>query len=107
MADAGGPHDGRMAATPGAGPEVAGQRTNVGPRRAVDVDVDVDKAAGGAPGGRHLEPVDAHRAGLELDGLALADQLIRAATTDLDRADRRRHLLDIPAQPGDCGGDLL
>ena len=39
--------------------------------------------------------------------MALADQLIGTTPTDLDRADRRRHLLDVAAQPGDRDGDLL
>ena len=88
-------------------PEIAGQRANVGSRRAVDFNVEIDNAVGAPARSQHLEPVDAHRSGFEFDVVALADQLICTTPTDLDRADRRRHLLDVAAQPCDRGGDLL
>ena len=41
------------------------------------------------------------RRGCELDGLAFAHQLVGPLAVDLDRADRRRDLVDVAAQRGD------
>src|SRR5581483_1283871 len=42
-----------------------------------------------------LDPVDADAARLAVDLLALARELVQAATTDLDRGHHGRHLLDL------------
>src|SRR5690625_1060203 len=86
------------------GTEIAGHSTDVGARRTVHLDVNINELAV-ATRCQHLEPIDAHRPGGKLDSAALPDQPVSAATADLDRADRRGHLLDVAAEPGYRGGD--
>ncbi len=87
----------RWPPTPSGRADVARQRPDVGARRTVHLDVDVDQ---GVVSSRpeHLEPVDPHPARGQLDRLALAGELVRTLTVHLDRAHRRRHLIDVAAQ---------
>ncbi len=57
--------------------------------------------------GEDVEPVDAYGPGRQFDGLSLARQLVGPLAVDLDRAHRRRHLVNVPAQRRDRFGDLL
>ena len=56
--------------------------------------------------GQHVEPVDAHAAGCQFDGLTFAGQPVGPLAADLDCADRRRNLGDLAAQRGDRLLDL-
>ena len=76
-ADAGAPQRGEMPADAEGGADVAGQRPDVGTARTVHLDVDVDQV-GGPSDVAHLEPVDTHGTGGQLDGLALAGELVGA-----------------------------
>ena len=59
-ADPGAPQRSQVAPDAQRRAEIAGQRADVGSRRAVHLDVDIDQRSA-APHRQHLEPVDAHR----------------------------------------------
>ena len=79
------------------GAEIAGQCADIGPRRTIHLDVDVNELTVAADR-ENVEAVDAHRTRGEFDLLALADTLVGPLAADLDRTDRRRSLRDLAAQ---------
>ena len=80
--------------------DVARERADVRAARAVDLDIHVDEPVM-LSDREHVEPVDADAASRQFDGLAFAGQLVGPLAVHLDGADRRRHLCDLAAKPGD------
>ena len=81
-------------------PEVPGERADVGPGRAGDVDDRDRPVRVGVVPGHEVERVDRDLARRELDRLARPRHRVRPAAADLDRAVRRRALRDRAGQPG-------
>lgn len=88
------------------GAEVAGERADVGARRAIDDRVNVDGITG-STNVEHVEARDGDATRGQRDLLARAHSIVRAATVDLDRADRARHLVELAGEGGDRGGDAV
>ena len=100
--DPGAPQRGQVPADAQRGAEVAGQRPDVGPGRALDDDVQV-----GAAAGEQRERRDRHRPRRQHDLLPRPHPRVRPPPVDLDRADRAGHLQDRAGQCGDAGGDRV
>ncbi len=84
--------------------EVAGERADVGARRAVYDRVDVDGITRSA-NVEHVEARDGDATRGQRDLLARAHAVVRAATVDLDRADGARHLVELAGKGGDPLGN--
>ena len=82
-----------------AGPEVPGQRADVGAGGARDLDDGRRARRIGVVPLQHRQLVDGHVARRQLHGLARARHLVGAAARDLDRAVDRRHLAQRSRHP--------
>ena len=87
----------RCPPTPRRGAEVAGERADVGARRAVDDDVEVDEPAPSRRSASTSKREIVTARGGERDLLAGAGALVRALAVDLDGAEGRGHLRDLAA----------
>ena len=95
--DAGAAQRGEVTADAERGAEVAGERADVGARRALDAHVEVDGIRRRARGASTSNADTVTARGFELDLLAVAHELVGALAVDLDGADRARHLVDVAA----------
>jgi hypothetical protein len=84
--------------------EVAGERPHVGAARADDPHVDVDDVTDAAHLAE-LEGLDRDGSCGKLDVLTCADAGVGPLAVDLDRGDRRGHLLDRPGERCHGGTD--
>ena len=103
--ECGAPEGGQVAADAERGAGVPRDGADVGAGRAGDGHVDVDQVGRGPVDPVHVEPVHGDRPGRQLHRLPRPDPVVRAPPVDLDRADRRGHLLQRAGLGGQRGAD--
>src|SRR5262245_53791103 len=94
-----------MTTDPQVGAQVTGQRADVGPRAALDHDVQLQTVL--AARGQQVEAGDLDGTRGQRDLLAGADPRVRPLAVDLHGADGARDLLDVPGELGDARRDRL